>query len=205
MILPLDPDHPHERHLLQVVELLRRDGVIVYPTDTAYGLGCSVGSRKAIHRLASIKDGSGGRRKKLFTLVAPNLSVASHFVVLSDRDFHLLRESVPGPYTFILGAHKMTPKKVQSHRKTLGVRIPEHPFVAALLSELGEPLVSISAPHPEGARWSDPVEIDELLGGRIDLTVDCGILPLAVSSIIDLTGSEPIIVREGIGDLERFR
>ncbi|RME06507.1 MAG: threonylcarbamoyl-AMP synthase [Deltaproteobacteria bacterium] len=204
MILSVDPEHPHERHLHQIVEVLQRDGVIVYPTDTAYGLACSVESPKGIHRLEAIKNGGQKRSKKLFTLVAPSLGVASRFAEVEDRIFPLIRDHVPGPYTFILNAYKLTPRKVQGHRKTIGVRIPDHPFVSALLSELGVPLVSISAPHPEGTE-SDPLTIAPLVGRGVDLIVDAGVLPRLVSSVIDLTGPAPVILREGLGPLDDFR
>lgn len=197
---PLDPQR---RVIGQVVDLVRTGGLIVYPTDSCFALGCQLGNSEGLHRIRRIRDLDD---KHHFTLVCRDFAQLGQFVHLSNSAFRLLKSSMPGSYTFILPATKEVPRRLlRPKKKTVGVRIPQHPVVQALLAELGEPLLSSTLllpdePEPLTQGW----EIKQRLDHAVDAVVDSGDCGTEPTSVIDLCGAEPKIVRRGAGDPARF-
>lgn len=197
MRISINPIHPEPRKIRKVVEVLLKGGVISYPTDTVYGLGCDIINKKALDRIYQIKDIP---KDHLLSFVCPDLSNISHYGFVDDIAYRTMRRLVPGPYTFILKATREVPKVFMMKRKTVGIRVPNHPIALALVRELGRPIVSTSA-SIKGEFFIDPAEIDARFP-RLDMVIDadtCGIVP---STIIDLTSDEPEIIREGAGILD---
>ncbi len=182
-----------------------RDGrLIVYPTDSSYALGARIGDKPALERLRRVRR---LEKNHLFTLVCRDLSeIASHARV-ANASYRLLRAMTPGPYTFILPATKHVPKRLQHpRRRTIGIRVPTHPVCRALLEELGEPLISTTMVLPEHEEpMTDPYEIEEAVGGQVDLVIDSGPGGREPTSVIDLVGPAPEIVRRGLGDLHQLQ
>jgi tRNA threonylcarbamoyl adenosine modification protein (Sua5/YciO/YrdC/YwlC family) len=197
------PQNPQPRLIRQAAEILRAGGVIVYPTDSCYALGCRIGNKDAMERIRDIR---GVDEKHHFTLVCRDVSEIAHYARVDNRQFRLLKSAFPGSYTFILEATKEVPRRLQHpKRRTIGVRIPDHPVALALLEELGEPVLSSTlllpgAEHP----LNDPEEIRERLGRRIELIIESGSCGLEPSTVLDITGDAAVVVREGKGDLLRL-
>lgn len=208
------PDTPQPRAIEQICEAMRRGTVMLYPTDTVYAIGCDLQSKSAIERVRQLKRLAND---KPLTFLCPSLSNIAKYAHVSDAAYRLMRHLIPGPFTFILPATKLVPKLVlDPKRKTTGIRVPEHPVAQALLAELGNPIISISATVlPEGAennRAESPViktpdDLFEHFEHRVDLIVDNAQSPTQqVSSVIDLCGSEPVVLRQGLGwqEIEAF-
>lgn len=195
--------NPQPRLIKQVAELVREGAVIVYPTDSGYALGCHLGDKDAVARIRQIR---GVDDKHHMTLVCRDLSEIAHYSRVDNVQFRLLKSNTPGSYTFILAATKEVPKRLQHpKRNTIGLRIPDHPVALALLEELQEPLLSSSLilPGEEGA-MHDAEEIHHLLARQIDLVIDGGPVGMEPTTVIDLTGSTPVLVRRGKGDITPF-
>lgn len=201
-VLHIDPDHLSMRPIQQAVEVLRDGGVIIYPTDTVYGLGCDITSKSAIERIQHIK---GRDAKKPMSFVCADLTAISHYAQVSNFAYKIMRRMLPGPYTFVLPATKETPKLLRSKQKTVGIRIPDHPVSTAIVSQLGWPLLSTSANRSEQDAITNPFRLEEELGHEVDLILECGDLPVLPSSVISLIGDEVEILREGSGDLSLLR
>jgi tRNA threonylcarbamoyl adenosine modification protein (Sua5/YciO/YrdC/YwlC family) len=201
MILRVNPTHPQKRHLRQAAEILRKGGIVVYPTDTLYGIGCDLNNRKAIRRLIEIKD-----RPKLkpFSLICPNLQDIAHYTILSNADYKILRRFLPGPYTFIVRASKEIPKLMVSKQKTIGIRIPDNSIVLELVQEFGGPLCTTSVSLEDNETIQDPELIHSRLRDQIDLVLDGGIAVSDPSTVVDLTVDPPAVVRKGKGDPSPF-
>jgi tRNA threonylcarbamoyl adenosine modification protein (Sua5/YciO/YrdC/YwlC family) len=199
MILPINPDHPEPRKIRRAVDVLRDGGVIAYPTGTVYGLGCALLNKKAIEKVYKIK---GADRRKPFSFLCPDLSQISHFATVGNAAYRIIRRLVPGPYTFVLEATKEVPNLVQTKRKTVGIRVPDHPVALALLEELGQPIISTSAGRSEAL--TDPTEINQAFSG-LDLVLDAGVSGHVASTIlsIDPEGSVEVL-REGAGSIENI-
>lgn len=197
--LPVHPVNPQGRHIARAAEVLRSGGVLVYPTDTVYGLGCSILQASAIERVYAIKRQD---RSKPFSFICSDLSHISEYAVVSNPAFRLMKKLIPGPYTFLLPASRMKqiPKSMMSKRKTVGIRVPDNAVCQALIGELGHPILSASATDDAGEIMNVPGEIARLYGPRVDLILESGNGLLDVSTIIDLTGDLPAIVRQGKGD-----
>ena len=194
-------EHPQPRHIGRAVEILRASGLAVYPTDTTYGLGCDLYAKRSIDRIYQLK---GLDKKHRLSFLCNDLSQVAHYAVVDDRNYRIIRHHVPGPYTFILPATREVPKIVQTNAQTVGIRVPNSPVCVALLQELGHPLISTTvarAVDGEAAYSNDPDEIVSLFGHSIDVLLDGGPLYGEPSSVIDLTGAEPVVVRRGSGDL----
>lgn len=199
MILPIHPEHPEPRKIRRAVDVLRDGGVIAYPTGTVYGLGCSVMNKKAIERVYTIK---GADRRKPFSFLCPDLSEISRFATIGNAAYRIMRRLVPGPYTFVLEASKEVPNLVQTKRKTVGIRVPDHPVALALLAELGEPIISTSAGRSEAL--IDPAEIDSAFPG-LDLILDAGPGGMVPSTILAIDPEGAVeILREGAGPVENI-
>jgi len=195
----IHPENPEPRAIRKTAELLAAGGVAIYPTDTVYGLGCSVESRDAIERIYLIK---GQRSDRPFSFVCSDLTHISSYAHVSNAAFKIMKRLIPGPYTFILPAARMKqlPRILVSKRKTVGIRVPASPATLALVKELGHPILSTSVTDGEGSILIDPERILETYGNIVDAILDAGLLPSAPSTVLDLTGDEVKIVRQGAGD-----
>jgi len=200
--LSIDPQHLKGRHVDRAVDVLKRDGVIVYPTDTIYGLGCDVTSKAAVERIRRIKGRDGN---KPMSFVCSDLVQVSRYGHVSNFAHRILKRFLPGPYTFVLTATKETPRVFQSKQKTVGIRIPNHPVPLALVEQLGSPVVSTSANESDEEVVTNPVDLERIFGHRVDLIMECGTLPVLASSVISLVDDAITILREGQGDLSYFK
>lgn len=195
MILTLHPETPQVRHLERIREVLHQDGVIAYPTDTLFGLGCLASRKKGVDRIQSLK---GRDPKKPMSILCADMEMLCRYARhLDGPAFRVLKQLLPGPYTVVLPASREVPRYLQN-KQTVGLRIPDHPFCRALTRLLGEPILTTSyAPQdtPLNTSW----EIEEELGHALDLVVDCGQPAGVPSTVLDLTGDEPLLLREGAG------
>jgi len=199
----IHPENPQQRIIRQVVEVIRDGGVIVYPTDSCYALGCHLGDKDAMQRIRAIREVD---EKHNFTLVCRDLSEIAHYAKVDNSQYRLLKANTPGSYTFLLQASREVPKRLQHpKRNTIGLRVPDHPVVQALLTELNEPLLSSTLILPgDEFPMTDPEEIRERIGNRVDLILDSGSCGVEMTTVIDLTESAPVLVRHGKGRLEPF-
>lgn len=201
--LQVHPVNPQRRLVRQVVDILRQGGLIVYPTDSCYAFGCQMGAREAVGRIEQIRRTD---KHHNFTLVCRDLSEISSYARVTDWAYRLLRAHTPGPYTFILPATRDVPRRLQNpKRRTIGIRVPDHPVPLAILEELGAPIMSSTLLLPgDLAPLTDADEICERLDSRVDLVLDGGNCGVEPTSVIDLTGSYPEIVRKGKGETTSF-
>ena len=201
MILQINPVNPQSRHISKVVDILKRDGVIAYPTDTVYGLGCDIASRKAIERVRRIKKMDN---KRHLSFVFSDLKTISLYAQVTDNDYKLLRRYLPGAYTFILQATRLVPRIVLTKKHEVGIRIPDNRICQALLAELGNPILSSSVRLPDDQLLDDPREIERIYRGQIDLVIDGGVFFPQPSTVISLLDGPPMVIREGKGDVTPF-
>jgi tRNA threonylcarbamoyl adenosine modification protein (Sua5/YciO/YrdC/YwlC family) len=201
--LQLHPVSPQRRFIRQAVECLRAGGVIVYPTDSCYALGCHIGDKSALERIRSIRETD---RHHHFTLVCRDLADVGKYAVVENWQYRLLRTHTPGPYTFLLKASRETPRRLKHERRgTIGLRVPDHPVTQMLLTELGEPVMSSTLLLPgEELPRTDAKEIYELLEQKVDLVLDGGNCGLVPTSVIDLSTGHAEVVRVGRGDVTPF-
>jgi tRNA threonylcarbamoyl adenosine modification protein (Sua5/YciO/YrdC/YwlC family) len=197
------PDNPQVRAVAQIVDVIRADGVIAYPTDSAYALGCRIGNAGGLDRIREIRQLDARHH---FTLVCDDFSQMSQFVKVSNTAFRAIKAATPGPYTFILPATKEVPRRLLQPKKlTVGVRIPGTPLIRALLAELGEPILSSTLLLPgEGEPMTQGWEIKELLDHLVDAVIDGGECSTQLTTVVDLSGDEPEVLRSGAGDPSRF-
>ncbi|MEH2921259.1 L-threonylcarbamoyladenylate synthase [Samsonia erythrinae] len=199
----IHPQNPQPRLIGQSIEFLHKGGVIVYPTDSGYALGCMLGEKNAMERICRIRDLDSNHN---FTLMCRDLSELSAYAYVDNAAFRLIKNNTPGNYTFILKATKEVPRRLMSEkRKTIGLRVPSNPIALELLAALNEPLMSTTLMLPgNDFAESDPEEIQERLGKLVDLIIHGGFLGQQPTTVIDLTESTPQIVREGTGDIAPF-
>jgi tRNA threonylcarbamoyl adenosine modification protein (Sua5/YciO/YrdC/YwlC family) len=202
-IFSIHPDNPQPRLIGQAVAILRHGGVVAYPTDSCYALGCLPGEKDAMDKILRIRRLAPGH---YMTLLCRDLSDTGNLARVDNNSFRLLKSLTPGPYTFVLKANREVPRRLQdSKAKTIGLRVPDNTIVLALLQALGEPLLSTSLILPgEDLPETDPREIDRKIGGFIDLVIEGGEAGQEQTTIIDLTGEEPQIIRKGKGDITRI-
>jgi tRNA threonylcarbamoyl adenosine modification protein (Sua5/YciO/YrdC/YwlC family) len=200
MILEINPATPEPRKIRRVVDALESGEVIAYPTDTVYGLGCDLFDKKAIDRLYQIK---GLDRAQNLAFVCKDLGDVARWAVMHDRVFRILREYLPGPYCFILEATREVPRVVQSTRKTVGVRIPNHEVALAIVRELGRPIISTTAARHGQEPHLDPRELDVEFPG-LGLVIDAGPCGSVPTTVVDLTGERARVVRAGAGEVTAF-
>lgn len=198
----LHSETPQLRYINKAIESLKAGGVIIYPTDTIYGLGCNIYEKSALERIFNIKNETG---TKLLSFVCADLKDISKYAFVSDYAYRVMKRLLPGPYTFILPAAKQVPKKLWSKRKTIGIRVPDNPIALKLTQALGNPIISTSVTNRKGEVLSDPIEIKNIFDSQVDLMLANGPLVGKPSSIIDLSGESPEIIREGAGDLSFFQ
>lgn len=196
--MEINPTNPQQRKIDHVVDLLRQGGVIAYPTDTIYGIGCDITNKKAIERVYQIKQRP---KHKPFSFICSDLKNISHYAKVSNYAYKTMRRLLPGPYTFILEGSNQVPKMMLTKRKTAGIRVPAHPICQSLIDTMGNPVISTSAATPEGELFSEPWLIDDYFGKRIDLVIDGGPVPGEPSSVVSLIGDEPDVLRAGLGDV----
>lgn len=201
MLLHIHPQNPQPRQIKTAVETLRNGGIIIYPTDTIYGLGCDILQHKAIEKVCRIKRVDP--KKAQLSFICSDLSNLSEYAKqLPTTTYRLLKEYLPGPYTFILPASKMVPKILQSKKDTIGLRIPDNPIALAIIEELGRPILSASLPGEMVEDYTDPEIMHENFQKEVDIIVDGGIGGTIPSTIIDCTGDEPVLTRQGLGKWE---
>ncbi|MEW7979015.1 MAG: threonylcarbamoyl-AMP synthase [gamma proteobacterium symbiont of Phacoides pectinatus] len=198
----IHPDNPQKRLITQAVEIIRRGGLVIYPTDSSYALGCQIGDKEAMGRIRAIRQLDDRHN---FTLVCRDLSEISNYAKVGNQHYRLLKTLTPGPYTFIHKATKQVPRRLMHpKRKTIGFRIPDNPIALALMDELGEPLMSSTLILPrEEMPMTDPYEMRDLIGHAVDLIIDGGYCGLEPTTVVDMEEA-PVVVRVGKGDVSLF-
>lgn len=202
MLVHLHPDNPQERVLNQIAEVLRKGGIIIFPTDTIYGIGCDFNNQQAIERICRIKNIQPAKAQ--FSFICKDLSELNVYASnISNPTFRFLKAHIPGPYTFILNATKLVPKLLKTKKDTVGIRVPEHKISLAIAAALGNPIMSTSLPQNEYVEfYTDPEIIHEQFGHLVDLVVDGGIGNTEVSTVISLIDDTPELIRQGAGLFE---
>jgi len=201
MLIQIHPDNPQPRLIKQVVECLKDGGVIVYPTDTIYGLGCDILQHKAVERICKIKNIDPAKAQLSF--ICSDLSHLSDYTKGIDTPlYRILKRDLPGPFTFILPASKQVPKILQTKKSTVGLRIPDNATCHAILHELGNPILSASLPGELTEEYTDPEIIYEKFENLVDIVIDGGTGGMIPSTVIDCTGSEWSVIRQGLGKWE---
>ncbi|MDD2316639.1 MAG: L-threonylcarbamoyladenylate synthase [Desulfobacterales bacterium] len=199
MVVQINHQNPQMRLIRKAVEILQRGGVIAYPTDTYYGIGCDIMNKKAIERIYLIKHRD---KNKPFSFICSGLKNISDYAKVSNYAYKTMKRLLPGPYTFVLEGSKLVPKIMLTKRKTAGIRVPDHPICMALVETLGSPILTTSATLPDGAILNDPYLIEDCFGKRLDLIIDGGTVPGEPSSVISLISDEPEVIREGLGKID---
>jgi tRNA threonylcarbamoyl adenosine modification protein (Sua5/YciO/YrdC/YwlC family) len=202
-VFDVHPDNPQPRYLSEAAKLLRLGGVMVYPTDSCYAIGCMIGNKDG---MAAIRQIRGVDEKHHFTLICRDLSEIARYARVDNRQYRFLKAATPGGYTFILEATREVPRRLlHPKRSTIGLRVPDHKIVAALLEELDEPLLSMTLQLP-GHEYplNDPDDIIDCLDNRVDVILTCGYCSIQPTTVIDLTGPVPELIRQGTGDAARL-
>ena len=200
--LRVHPDNPQARLISQAVERIRAGDVVVYPTDAAYAIGCQIGNKHAMERIAQIR---GLGPKHQYAIICCDLSDLATYAKVDNAVYRLLKNNTPAVTTFILPATSEVPKRLMHPKKTIGLRIPTNPVCQMLLQELGEPLLTSTLILPDHTDpLDDPYDIEMQLGKRIDVFIDSGLGTLSTTSIVDLSGDQPEVIRRGVGDVSAF-
>ena len=201
--LSIHSENPQERLIAKAVDSLRRGGVMIYPTDSVYAIGCHIGDKSALERIRFIRQLDKNHN---FTLVCRDLSELGTYARVENSAFRLLKSKTPGPFTFILNATSEVPKRLQHpKRKTIGIRVPNSAIVKALLEELREPIMSVTLTMPDDQySLTDPYEIKQLMNHHVDVIIDGGYCGLEPTTVIDLTDHRPQLLRQGAGDFSAF-
>jgi tRNA threonylcarbamoyl adenosine modification protein (Sua5/YciO/YrdC/YwlC family) len=202
MIITINSKDPQRRLIRKVVEVLEQGGVIGYPTDTIYGVGCDLFNPEAIRKIHRLKKLDG---KKPLSFICSDLKDISQYAYVSNNAYKMMKRLLPGAYTFILKATKLVPKIAMTKQNTVGIRIPDNKICLSLVRELGHPIISTSVYKPDEGLFNDPAEIEERFGKQLDLVIDGGVIVAEHSSIIDFTDDFPEVVRVGKGDVSLFR
>jgi tRNA threonylcarbamoyl adenosine modification protein (Sua5/YciO/YrdC/YwlC family) len=198
MRLHIHPDNPQQRQIKTVVECLKDGGIIIYPTDTVYGLGCDIFQQKAVERICRIKHVDP--QKAQLSFVCADLSDLSKYTrSISTPLYRLLKSHIPGPFTFILPSSREVPKILKSRKDTIGLRVPDHAIARAIITELGHPILSSSLPGDMVEEYTDPDWIYDRFGNQVDIMIDGGIGGMQFSTVVDLTQETPVILRQGLG------
>lgn len=198
----LHPQNPQQRFISKAVDVLKSGGLIIFPTDTYYGLGCDIYNREGIKQIFLIKNEMDN---KLFSFICSDLKDISSYAKVSDYAYRTMKHLLPGPYTFILPAAKVIPKKLWTKRKTVGIRVPDHAVTIQIVKELGNPIVSTSTTTRRGDPLIDPQEIKNIFNSQVDLMLASNSMNFKPSSVIDLSGEVPEVIREGAGDVSLFK
>lgn len=196
--IEIHPKNPQGRHLKAAADVLREGGLIIYPTDSVYGLGCDLFNKSAVEKIYHYK---GNDKRKLLSFICPDLKGITEYAYVSNAAYKSMRHLLPGPYTFILNATRQVPRILLEKRKTVGIRVPDNTVCQGLLAEFGKPIISTSACLADQSYLSDPDEIAETFAHIVDLFLDSGPGGLEPSTIIDFTEDQPVVVREGKGPI----
>ena len=202
-LIEVHPTDPQPRRVKKIVEHIREGALIAYPTDSSYAFGCHIGDRKTTRRIHQIRRTN---KKHNFTLVCADLSEISVYARVENWAYRLIKSLTPGPYTFVLPATRQLPKILANpKRRTIGIRVPNHPLISAMLAELGEPIMSSTLSLPGDDRpLTDPIEIDERIGHQIEVIVDAGPTGIEPTSVLDLSSGTVEVLRAGRGDVSQF-
>ncbi len=201
MLIKINQQNPQQRLITRVVDILKNGGVVVYPTDTYYGIGCDIMNKKAIEKIYTIKQRN---KSKPFSFICSDLKNISLYAKVSNYAYKTMKRLLPGPYTFILAGSKLVPKIMLTKRKTAGIRVPDNQICLNLVKELGNPVITTSATMPDGTIFHDASLIHDYFGNRVDVVIDGSIVPGQPSSVIMLINDIPEILREGLGDVSSF-
>jgi tRNA threonylcarbamoyl adenosine modification protein (Sua5/YciO/YrdC/YwlC family) len=196
MIISINPDNPQQRLIDMVCETLENGGLIAYPTDTYYGMGCDLYNKKGVQRIHQLKNRP---LKEPFSIICDSLKGISQYAKVSDYAYKTMRRLLPGPYTFVLEGTKLVPKIMLTKRKTVGIRVPDNNICLAIVNTLGRPIITTSAIH------EDPYSIQDAYSSSLDIIIDGGVLYPEPSSVISMINDEPEVIREGKGDISSFR
>jgi len=200
MLLPVHPKNPQGKNITTIIKCLSEGGIIIYPTDTVYGFGCDIFHPKAVERICRIKKIDPAKAN--FSFICNDLSALSRYAkAVHTSTFRLLKSHIPGPFTFILPASKEVPKILKSKKDTIGLRVPDNVIAQNIIKELGHPILSSSLPGEMVEEYTDPETIYEIFGKQVDIVVDGGIGGMEYSTVIDITADEPIVLRQGMGQL----
>jgi tRNA threonylcarbamoyl adenosine modification protein (Sua5/YciO/YrdC/YwlC family) len=201
-ILEINPYNPQRRLLEQVIEVLQKGGVIGYPTDTMYGIGCDIFNQKAVKRVFQIKNRP---KDKPFSFMCSDLKNISEYSHVGNTAYRLMRKCLPGPYTFVLSGTKLVPKIMLTRQKTVGIRVPDHAICLALIAGLGNPILNTSAVREEGSAVpQDGYDVNELFCNQVDLIIEGGQIVPAPSTVVSLIDDRPEILRAGKGEVALF-
>ena len=198
MILQINPENPQPRLVTRVAEALGQGGIIAYPTDTTYGIGCSIFNKRGIERIYLLKQ---RERKKPFSFICADLSEIARYARVSNYAYKVMKRFLPGPYTFVLNATSLVPDLLLTRQKTVGIRIPANRICLAVVRELGHPIITTSANRSGEEPIGDPSLVNDEMGAELDLVIDGGILTADVSSVVSLIDDVPAVLRAGIGDV----
>ena len=198
--LTIDAEWPNARQLGRAAEIIKAGGLVVYPTDTIYGLGCDITQKKSVERVYQMK---GKERKTPLSFICPDLKNIAKYAIVSNMAYRLMKRILPGPYTIILPATREVPRLMQSKTATVGIRIPDHPVTQMLMSLLDNPIVTTSVPSPEQTQFDDPEMIAKGLP-FLDAIIDCGLIAPEPSPVIDLTTDQPRLLRLGKGSIDQI-
>jgi tRNA threonylcarbamoyl adenosine modification protein (Sua5/YciO/YrdC/YwlC family) len=201
MLISINPINPQKRLIRRIVEIIRNGGIVAYPTDTVYGIGCDIMNKKAIARVYQIKQRP---KSKPFSFICSDLKNISYYAKVSNYAYKTMRRLLPGPFTFILEGSRQVPKMMLTKRKTAGIRVPEHAICHEIVTELGNPVISTSATEPDGTIMSHPSLIHDFFGPRLDAVIDGGPVSGQPSSVISLIDDIPEVIRQGQGDVSIF-
>jgi len=201
MLIQVNPDNPQPRLIKQIVDSIRQGGIIAYPTDTHYGIGCDIMNKKAIEKIHQIKQRS---IKQPFSFICPDLKHISDYAKVSNFAYKNMKRLLPGPYTFILSGSKLVPKIMLTKQKTVGIRVPDNAIALAIARELGNPVISTSATDLDGNPFEDASLLHDFFDTLIGIVVDGGFVPGRASSVISLIDDIPEIIRHGAGDIDLF-
>jgi tRNA threonylcarbamoyl adenosine modification protein (Sua5/YciO/YrdC/YwlC family) len=201
MLIKINPVNPQPRHVDRAVEVLKDGGVIIYPTDTFYGIGCDIFNKKAIERVYQLKRRP---KDKPFSFICSSLTDISQYAQVSNYAYKTMKRLLPGPYTFLLEGSRLVPKIMLTKRHVVGIRVPDCKIALDVVAKLGHPIISTSVTTPEGEVLTDPELIHERLGKEVDLVIDAGPLGHEPSSVVSLIEDVPEVVRAGKGDVSEF-
>ncbi len=201
MLIKVNPVNPQSRLIKRAVDILAKGGIVVYPTDTHYGIGCDILNKKAIERIYHLKKRN---KSKPFSFICSGLKNISHYAKVSNYAYKTMKRLLPGPYTFILEGSKLVPKIMLTKRKTAGIRVPDHQICLELVKGLGNPIITTSATMPGGSIVNDASLIHDVFRNRIDLVIDGDFVPGKPSSVISLIHDIPEVIRKGAGDVSSF-
>lgn len=199
----IHPENPQHRLVVQAAEIINKGGLVAFPTDSAYAIGCHIGDKSAVERIRVLRQLDKNHN---FTLVCRDLSELASYAKVDNQVYRMLKHQTPGPYTFILEATSEVPRRLQHpKRKTIGIRVPDNNIVREILGQLGEPLMSVTLQMPgEEYPMTDPYDIRDTLQHQLDLVIDGGYCGMEATTVVDLTGELPELVRQGLGDFSPF-